>query len=387
MPEQDALQVVSAPRPHPSAPDLPKIAVFRALQLGDLLCAIPALRALRAAFPRSEIVFIGLPWAEEFARRFAAYIDDFLPFPGYPGLPERVPDLAAIPVFLKEAQRRRFDLALQLHGSGSFVNSLAVLLGARLTAGYYLPGEFCPNPALFLEYPDSEPEVRRHLALMEFLGVPLRGDHLEFPVTEGDRREFALLDRRFGLTRHEYVCVHPGSQLPSRRWPPERFAAVSDILARRGFQVVLTGSASEAPLTRAVSDFMRSPALDLAGTTSLGGLAALLDGAQLLVSNDTGLSHLAAARRIPSVIVANGSDPGRWAPLDRDLHRVLSYQVSCRPCEYAVCPIGHPCALGVPPEAVVEHATALLRTVKLRRHAHAVIGTPEESGTCVPSGS
>jgi ADP-heptose:LPS heptosyltransferase len=82
-----------------------------------------------------------------------------------------------------------------------------------------------------------------------------------------------------------------------------------------------------------------------------------------VVANDTGISHIAAAMRTPSVIVASGSDVQRWAPLDRELHRVLHHDTACRPCAHAVCPIGHPCALGVSAEEVVQEARSRVACV------------------------
>jgi ADP-heptose:LPS heptosyltransferase len=304
-----------------SGPSVRRVAVLRALQLGDLLCAVPALRALRAGLPTAEITLVGLGGAREFAGRFHRYLDAFLELPGFPGLPEVEPRVHEIPGFLARAQEARFDLAVQLHGSGSVTNPLTVLLGARRNAGFYQPGRFCPDEDLFVPYPNEGHEIRRLLRLPERLGMPLQGEELEFPIRDEDRDD--LRRAAPDLSQGDYACVHPGARFESRRWPVERFAAVADALAERGVSVVLTGSPAEAGLTARVAAAARAPVLDLGGRTSLGALAALLDGARMLLSNDTGVAHLAAALRLPSVVVVTTSDPGRWAPLDRDLHRVV----------------------------------------------------------------
>jgi ADP-heptose:LPS heptosyltransferase len=159
-----------------------RIVILRALQLGDLMCSIPALRALRMAFPSAEISLIGLPWAHSFVQRFHSYIDSLIEFPGFPGFPEQDPDIQRLPEFLKEVQNCQFDLALQMQGSGGISNPLVMLFGAKTTAGYYLPGQYCPEGHPYLAYPVQEPEVRRHLLLMDFLGIPLQGEELEFPL-------------------------------------------------------------------------------------------------------------------------------------------------------------------------------------------------------------
>ncbi|ARV59742.1 LPS biosynthesis glycosyltransferase [Nostocales cyanobacterium HT-58-2] len=306
-----------------------RIAIVRSLPgLGDLLCAVPAMRALRVAFPQAQITLIGLAWAKAFVERFSHHLDEFLEFPGYPGIPEVAPSVYKIPQFFTRVQQRSFDLALQMHGSGIISNSFTVLLGARVNAGFYLPGQYCPDPNYFLEYPTHEPEVWRHLRLMDYLGIPLLGDELEFPLSKEDFSALHNIEEVQSLQKGKYVCVHPGASVSQRCWSAENFADVADALAARGFQVVLTGTAPEAHLTQAVTKMMRSKPVDLAGRTSLGALAALLSQAALLVCNDTGVSHLAAALRVKSVVIFTNSEPHRWAPLDRDRHHILSPEFS-----------------------------------------------------------
>jgi ADP-heptose:LPS heptosyltransferase len=301
-----------------------RVVVLRALKLGDLLCSVPAFRALRAAWPDSEIILIGLPWAQIFVERYRSYIDGFRVFPGYPGLPEREPDIARFPAFLREMQAERFDLAIQLHGSGPFVNPLVVLLGARRSAGFYLPCDYCPDTELFCPWPERGREVQRLLHLLEFLGLPLQGEPLDFPLREEDYRALEALEGAEELRAEEYVCLHPGASVAERRWPLEWFAAVGTALARRGLRLVLTGSGEEAALTATLARSLRAPVLDLAGRTDLGALAALLSRARLLLCNDTGVSHLADALDVPSVVLSTGDNAERWGPADRCLHRVFT---------------------------------------------------------------
>jgi ADP-heptose:LPS heptosyltransferase len=220
-------------------------------------------------------------------------------------------------------QAERFDLALQMHGSGPFVNPLIELLGARQTAGFFLPGNYCPNPRTYLPWPDRDLEIRRLLELTDFLGCPRDGEHLEFPLGREDHAAARRALAGRALSAGQYVCIHVGASVPERRWPLERFVDIGSRVAAAGFQVVLTGSASEGALTRTAAAAIGATCSDLAGRTGLGALAALLAESRLLVCNDTGVSHLAAALRVPSVVIATGDNPARWAPIDRVRHRVL----------------------------------------------------------------
>jgi ADP-heptose:LPS heptosyltransferase len=215
-------------------------------------------------------------------------------------------------------------------------------------------------------------EVRRLLALVQFLGAPSRGEYLELPIRSHERAAFNELRTAWGLQPAPYVCVHPGARLASRRWPAERFARVADALAQRGYRVVITGTGGETHIGEAVRRQTRSPALDLCGrTTTLGALAALVEGAQLVVCNDTGISHVAAATRTPSIVVCNGADPQRWQPLDTARHRVLWHAVACRPCAHDECPTAHECAHGVTVERVVAEALQLLDAHDPQPHVQA----------------
>lgn len=300
-----------------------KIAVFRALQLGDLLCSMPAIRALRAAFPRAEITLIGLPWAQSLVTRFPIYFDHFIPFPGYPGLPEQPVDIGGTISLLARMNEDPFDLVLQMQGNGSIVNPMVMLWNATFTGGFCTKRDYCPDNGYFIEYPDRLPEIDRHLLLMEYLGIPAQGRYLEFPLSLQDEEQ--LRELGLPISPRQYACIHPGSRGNWRQWPPEYFARMADRCASRGLQVVITGSREEKQLADEVMRHMQYPAINTAGATTLGAVGALLKDAALLVSNCTGVSHLASALQTKSVIISMDGEPGRWGALNKELHTTIDW--------------------------------------------------------------
>ncbi|WP_328600961.1 glycosyltransferase family 9 protein [Actinomadura physcomitrii] len=267
--------------------------VLRALGLGDLLTAVPALRALRRGMPGARITLAAPPALAPLALATGA-VDDVLPADsGLGPLPSAGPVGAAV----------------NLHGRGPRSHRvLAALRPGRLLA-------FAHTGALHTDGPDWDPgehEVARWCRLVRAYGFDADPDDLDLAAP-------AVPSPAPGA-----VVVHPGAAFPARRWPAERFAAVAAALRAGGERVVVTGGPGEGALAHGVVELAGlDPRDDLAGRTHLPQLAALVAGARLVVCGDTGVAHLATAFRTPSVLLFGPTPPARWGPPDRAEHRVL----------------------------------------------------------------
>jgi ADP-heptose:LPS heptosyltransferase len=313
-----------------------KIAVLRPNAVGDFVFALPALHALRAAYPAAELVLIGKAWHRSFLDERPGPVDRVLVLPPVPGvgLPaDAVVDVSAIDDFLRRMRDERFDLALQMFGGGRHSNAFLQRFGARLTAG----ARSFDAPALDRWLPHREPASRR-LALLEIAGLvgawpgPLLTP--ELALTEDDQREAAAVLQQGAAHAHQQLIVlQPGSTDPRRCWPAQRFAALGDLLAASGAHIVVNGSSQEAELVDKVTGAMRHPATGLAGKLGLGGLCALLARARLVVSNDTGPLHLALALGVPSVGIFWLTNLLEGMPLrPSSLHVALAARTHCAVC-------------------------------------------------------
>jgi lipopolysaccharide heptosyltransferase II len=344
-----------------------RIAVLRALQLGDLIVAVPAFRALRARFPDAEITLIGLPWARWFVQRYHRYIDRFVEFPGYPGLPERVVDEEGLKHFFTQQRAYHYDIALQMHGSGRTSNAFVQSLGAEVMVGYYEGDENRQDALTFgMPYPTDRHEIMRNLELVALLGCTLLSTDLEFPLAREDYAKLAEVVPELAVRQERpWIAIHPGSRSPARRWPTSYYAQVADALATQwNAQIVLTGSTDETEIVQDVMHAMRTPAINLAGRTSLGALAALIEHVDLFISNDTGPAHIACAVDCPSIILFGPAEFSRWAPLDQSRHQALRHSVECSPCGYWECPIDHRCLRLLTPQTVLVAAEKSLTGIQ-----------------------
>jgi ADP-heptose:LPS heptosyltransferase len=274
----------------------PRLLVLRALGLGDLLTAAPALRALADAFPGH--------------RRLLACPRELAGLAELTGAVDEVVD--ARPLEPLPTSLHGVDVAVNLHGRGPQSH---LLLG-RLEPKRLIA--FANGAARFFEGPRWRPgehERVRWCRLLEESSVPADPSRLDLPAPP-----IRVPARLRGLT-----IVHPGAAAPARRWPAARFAAVARAEGAAGRRVAITGARSEAALAREVARLAGLPgAAVLAGRTGVRELAALVDTAERVVCGDTGMAHLATAMRTPSVLLFGPVSPGLWGPpADRPWHRVL----------------------------------------------------------------
>jgi ADP-heptose:LPS heptosyltransferase len=270
--------------------------ILRALGLGDLLTGVPALRALAAAFPGHRRLLAAPPSLAPLAVLSGA-VHDIVP---------------AAPLRRLDPRLAGCDVAVNLHGRGPQSHRLLAGLGpGRLVAFRH---DDVPESSEGPAWRPDEHEVDRWCRMLEEQGIPADRTRLDLPAPPP-----ALLSR--GAT-----IIHPGAASGSRRWPPERFAAVALRERLEGRPVLITGSRNEAALAAGVAEIAGLPPSSvLAGRTGLLELVRLVGGARRLVAGDTGIAHLATALGTPSVILFGPTDPARWGPPPEraDRHRAL----------------------------------------------------------------
>lgn len=377
----------------PWGADVKRILCVRLDRLGDILMTTPAIHALRAAMPGRHITLLTSSVGAQ-AAPFLSDVDDVIaydaPWHGPTGTSRQA----------EFAMQRRLE-AGHFDAAAIFtVYSQSALPAAMLC---YLAGigrrlAHCrENPyGLLTDWVcETEPhagvrhEVERQLALAASVGATCADTRMRFHVGNPAREALSTRLAARGIAPYgPWFVLHPGASAPSRRYPPERFGEVAGRLARSSpWPILLTGSADEAPLIgaaiAAAGPAVRARLHDLSGLLNIAELAALIERAAVLVSNNSGPVHLASALATPVVDLYALTNP-QHTPWQTE-QRVLFRDVDCRWCYRGVCPQGHHrCLLGVPASEV---ADAALELAAERRSKPPIDGWRTDADTASASAS
>ncbi|MFC9354245.1 glycosyltransferase family 9 protein [Arthrobacter sp. NPDC057013] len=324
-----------------------RIAVLRGGGLGDLMFALPAVAALKAAYPEASVTLLCTPVQAELLSQTVGPVDETVILPFAEGVRPGPEDHQELERFFAAMRARNFDLAVQLHGGGRYSNPFLLRLGARHTVGTRTPDATPLERTVPYVYYQHEP--LRALEVAGFAGAP-PGDleaRLE-PLPEFGQQHAQLPALGNGPGIHRVLVIHPGATDPRRRWPAERFAAVARRAADDGFRVYVVGDSSEKELAETVVELAVEqgpeprPAIEsVAGKLSLGELAALLASSSVVVANDSGPRHLAQALGTPTVGVYWAGNAINAAPLGRSLHRIhLGWATRCEVCGVDITQVG-----------------------------------------------
>ena len=313
-------------------PGVRRIVVLRANGIGDFVVAVPALEALRAAYPDAEITYLGTTWHPELLEGRPGPWDRVAVVPRYPGVrddDESTRDSPQVREFLAAQRQEGYDLAIQLHGGGGNSNPFVTALGARVTAGSRDAG--APPLDRWTPYVYYQHEVHRFLEVVGLVGaVPVTLEP-RLTVTDADRAAAAAALPDDGTP---LVAVHPGASDPRRRWPPESFAAVAQGLADRGARVVLVGHGDddEAAAGKIAAALTTTP-VDLVGRLSMSAMTGVLERCRVVIGNDSGPRHLAGAVGAATVGVYWCGNLINAGPITRRRHRVgVSFRTVCPQC-------------------------------------------------------
>ncbi|MGH7934661.1 MAG: glycosyltransferase family 9 protein [Candidatus Binataceae bacterium] len=359
----EVARVLAWPRRRPRRAG--RVCVHRIGNLGDTVCALPALLAIRRAYTDARFTLMTSPGhsgaigASDFLSE-SGWFDEVLTYHS-----EGIADFRGRLRMFTELRRHRFDVWIELPAVGAPLgiqlrNMLtARMAGARWAAGWRLRtiGFAARAQSESMTFPN---EVEGLLALVAGMGIPGAAE-FALPIDANERRRAGEMLSEAGLAGATLVVMAPGAKRTPNRWPAERFGEVGCHLARRGFAVAIVGGTSDAAICAGVAESIGGAALNLAGRCTIRESWAVLERSALVICNDSGVQHLAAAAGVPCVSIFSCRDfPGMWYP-HGPRHTVLRKWVPCHTCRLETCPRDNLCIGLITTDEVIEQAERKIR--------------------------
>jgi heptosyltransferase-2 len=362
--------------------NIKRIVVRGANWVGDAMMTLPALRELRRLFPNAHIALASRSWAKGLFIS-AEFVDELLIHEGR--------GLRSFFQQVRVWRKGQFDLAILL--TNSFESGLvAALAGIPVRIGYASDGRarLLTHPIELPEWRSTRHEIFYYLRIVAglewlftqqqtFLEVQPDAS-LEVSADRKDEARYLL--RRQGVREDRpVIALCPGSiNSRAKRWPAESYAVLADrCVDTLGAQILLLGSKEELQVSRRVADRMHNKPIVLTGQTDIADVVAVLSIADMLITNDTGPAHIAAALGRPTLVIFGPTNPLTTRPFS-PFAEIIQHPPECAPCMLRDCPIDHRCMTAITPDEVFARARELL-SGKLQFAAYAHSRSYEEKTT------
>jgi heptosyltransferase-1 len=294
-----------------------KILIIKPSAMGDIVHSLPVLSAVRKTYPDAEISwlvrteFAGLLEGHPYLSRIILFDRKYL------GTAWKNPKaFGSLVSLIMRLRKERFDLIIDLQGLFRTA-SLGWLSGCKVRVG---PGSGREFSHLFYtktikQDQDSIHAVDYYLKIAAAAGAIVDTAEFILPTDSRSEKEAAWMVDEIGAREKGYAVLIPGSAHSDKCWPAERFAAVADrIVERFGLAVIAVGSGDDRPICDEINDKAKANIENVAGKTDIPALVALLRGARIVISNDTGPGHIAATLKVPIVVIFGRSNPARVGP-------------------------------------------------------------------------
>lgn len=335
---EDLLTTNHEPRTTNQQNNFKRILIVRTDRIGDVLLSTPVIKALRDNFPSAYIAMIVSPYAKDIIEG-NPYLDEVIIY----DKDATHRSWASSIKFASSLKKKRFDLAIILHPTNrvhlvTFFAGIPKRIGYNRKFGFLLTDTIKHTKQLGQKH-----ELEYNLDLIRYLRIKPQSKNVFMPLKPESERWIEELFKQEGINKSDrLLAIHPGASCPSKIWPIERFALVSDRLVEKyGFKVLIIAGPKDMGLADRAVKIMHNLAINLAGKTSVSQLASLLKRCQLFISNDSGPVHIASSLGTPVISIfgrnQKGLSPMRWGPIGKN-SRVLHKEVGCIKC------LAHNCA-------------------------------------------
>lgn len=345
-----------------------RVCIYRIGTIGDIVCALPAMYAIRQAYPSAHLTLLTTPVKRELPGAYellanAEWLDEIIVY-----YADDIDTWGKRWALLKRLKKKSFNLWIELPGDLSTIKkTIRNMIFARLTGVRWAYGwrintirNFVQIQSKYIHHPY---EVQRLTKILSESGI--KGDriHYPLPITCQHRETVTNLLSIFPDPKLPIIALAPGAKRTVNRWQAERFASVVKHLKKIGNNVILIGGSGDISVCALINDLSGNSCLNLAGQTTLLESAGVIEKCRMLIANDSGVQHLAVAVHTPCISLFSARDiKGKWEP-DGNIHTVIRKWPDCHSCLLESCPKGNLCIKMISTDEIIGVIDEKLQTI------------------------